>query len=275
MPIRLSISIVIFKQNLDVLNHLFACLKIALKKTLQDFAVTCDVWVIDNDPLSCLEADIQNIAERNLSIPGVITFQYKKTGKNIGYGAANNIVIKNCDSTYHLIMNPDVFVAEDCLLNAIYYMQRHQDIGLLSPAAYGEDGSRHYLCKKNPTLFDMYLRSFAPGFIKKLYKQRMLEFEMRDKDYDQEIFDAPFLTGCFMFFRTEVLKKINGFDERFFLYFEDTDLSRRVLDISHSAYVPQVKVVHQWARESRRKFKMLCIFIHSAFLYWKKHGGFY
>jgi hypothetical protein len=256
-----------------VLARVFACLQTAIVKTQPQLPVDYEIYTIDNSIAAQVEAEVKKLATESFLREGGVRYHYIKTAKNIGYGAANNIAIQHCDSLYHLVMNPDVFVAEDTLLEAIRYMQSHPAVGLLSPDVYGEDGARHYLCKRIPTLLDMFLRSAAPAVLRKLFQKRMQAFEMRDKDYNGEIIDVPSPTGCFMFFHTDVLKRLNGFDERFFLYFEDFDLGRRLLDISHSAYVPQVRIIHQWARASRKSLKMLCIFIGSAFKYWRKYGG--
>jgi len=275
MNISLSISIVLFKPKIETLSRLFLALKAAIDEFYKQGLLDLHVYLIDNSV--CLNENtlVKDLADKFFLDAKNVSFSFLNNQKNLGYGAGNNLAIMRSQSKYHVIMNPDVFVDRYALLNAIQYMEAHPDVGLLAPSIYSEDGDRQFLCKKNPTIFDMYLRGFAPRFIKNLFSRRMLEFEMRDKDYGGEMRDVPFLSGCFMFMRTDVLKKLNGFDEDFFLYFEDADLSRRLLDISHSAYVPQVKIVHQWARESQKKLKMLWIFIKSALLYWKKHGGLY
>lgn len=273
--VAVSVSIVLFKPDMDVLARVFSCLKTSILQTL--CAINCgfSIYVVDNDVDSTSPSDIENLANAHFSILENTSFIFLKSTQNSGYGAGNNLAILTAESSYHLIMNPDVFVYENTFLNAINYMQTHSNIGLLIPDVYDDEGARQHLCKRNPTIFNMYLRGFAPSFIKRIFQQRMLKFEMRDKDYDQEILDVPFPTGCFMFARSDVLKQLAGFDEKFFLYYEDADIGRRLLKISHSAYVPQVKIIHKWARESRQSPSMLWIFIKSALLYWRKHGGLF
>jgi len=161
------------------------------------------------------------------------------------------------------------------LFNAVNYMESNYDIGLLIPAVFGQNGERHYLCKKNPTIFDSFLHSFAPGFLKNVFHKRMEAFEMRHLDYSQIMIDVPFPTGCFMLFRTAVLKQLNGFDDRYFMYFEDADIGRRLLKFSHSVYVPNVKIFHVWARESHKNIKLMLVAIYSAWLYWYTWGGLF
>lgn len=271
----ISISIVLFNPDMNVLRKVFHHLKAAIFKAVQISPAHFTLYLIDNSVSSMVEKKLQSAIADCFTNDSNVTLKFISTGKNIGYGSANNIAIQQTISKYHLVMNPDVFLYENTLINALKYMQMHPNIGLLIPDVYGVDGARHYLCKQNPTIFDMFLRSFAPKFLKNKYAQRMLRFEMRDKNYDAEILDVPFPTGCFMFMRTDVLKQLNGFDEQFFLYYEDADIGRRLLNISHSAYVPEVKIIHQWARESKKNLKMLGVFIKSALLYWRKQGGLF
>lgn len=274
MSLSLSISIVLFHPKEEVLSRVFSHLKIAIAHALTHMPLQVYIFIIDNS-ISPPPYSVKNIATQFFGEDAQVLWEYIQNVQNTGYGAGNNLAIARTQSRYHLIMNPDVFVQKDTLLDATQYMEMHPEVGLLAPDVYSETGERQFLCKKNPTLFDMCLRNFAPRFVQDIWHRRMQQFEMRDKNYDAEMHDVPFMTGCFMYMRTEVLKKLQGFDEDFFLYFEDADLSRRVLQISHSAYVPKVKIVHQWARDSRKKFSMLWLSVKSGMLYWKKHGGIY
>lgn len=271
--IKLSISVVIYRPNIEVLKKEFLCLKKAILKVQSVLPIRFDFFIVDNYELNDYELIIHNFFNDYFLELTNIDCHYIKSPKNLGYGFANNLAINNVESNYHLVMNPDVYVEEDCFLNAVQYLEKHQEVGLLTPSIFGEDGRRHFLCKLNPTLFDMFLRFFPWLAYFKTIKQRMLRFEMQDHDYNQEIRDIQYPSGCFMFFRTSILKKIGGFDEDFFMYVEDADIGRRVLDVSHSAYVPEVKIVHKWSRQTHSHIKFKWITIKSVFTYWRKYGG--
>lgn len=192
---------------------------------------------------------------------------------NVGYGQGNNLAIATAQSDYHLVINPDLFVDASALLEAVQYMQSHQDVGLLSPAVYGEDGEQQWLCKRNPTLLVMFLRSFAPAGLKARLSHVIARFEMRDCDYTQVICPIEYPTGCFMFFRTAPLQAIGGFDPEFFLHYEDADIGRRMLQVAPVAYVPAVRVMHLWARDTHRSWSARWITVKSGLLYWRKWGG--
>ena len=84
--------------------------------------------------------------------------------------------------------------------------------------------------------------------------------------------DVEFATGCFMFVRTHVLFKMKGFDKRFFLYHEDTDLSLKALQHGHIVYHPDMCVTHGWHRGSAHSRKLLFLHIVSTVKYFFKWG---
>jgi GT2 family glycosyltransferase len=84
--------------------------------------------------------------------------------------------------------------------------------------------------------------------------------------------DVPFLSGCFMFLRTEILRTVGLFDEQFFLYTEDTDLSRRIHKHFRTVYFPQVTIYHYHQRGSYQSFWLMWCNIKSAVRYFNKWG---
>jgi nucleoside-diphosphate-sugar epimerase len=181
----------------------------------------------------------------------------------------------NANSDYHAVVNPDIFIDTEALLEALRFMQENSDVGLLSPAVFGEDGERHYLCKRHPTLLVMFLRSFSPSWLKFFLRAVVEKFEMRDCDYDRPIHPLEYPTGCFMFFRTMPLQLIGGFAPDFFLHYEDADIGRRMLQVARVVYVPSVRVVHQWARDTHRSIDAMLVTVRSGWLYWRKWGGLF
>ncbi|PRF94602.1 hypothetical protein C6Q22_02415 [Burkholderia multivorans] len=96
---------------------------------------------------------------------------------------------------------------------------------------------------------------------------------MRDVINDREVlWEPPIVSGCFMMFRTEVLKKLGGFDPRYFLYFEDYDLSLRAHEVADVAYVPSVRVIHHGGGASRKGFTHIRMFAVSAFKFFNRFG---
>ncbi len=272
-PVSISTCIVLYQQDIIVLENAILHFKEAAIYASEIVNAQFILFLVDNASGDKFTDAVDDLLE-NLDI-GPISLKFIKNNINSGYSGGNNLLLSEINTDYHIVMNPDVYVEQNTFVEAINYMQKNDDVGLLTPAIYGLDHKQVYLCKKNPTLFDMFLRSYSPKFIKNIYKKRMDEFEMRDRNYEDEIIDVSFPSGCFMFFRANVFKLLKGFDTRFFLYMEDADIGRRVLEHTHSAYVPTVKVTHLWARGSHNDFRLMLETIKSAFIYWRKWGGLY
>ena len=271
--LSLSASLVVYKPDFPVLERTLLALQHAAQDAKNHSEMHFDLTLVDNSCEAVWHERLQTWVEQQKKGWPEWVVRVLRTQNNIGYGPGNNLVIEQTQSDYHIVINPDLFVEPDALSQAIVFMQSNPDVGLLTPAVFGEDGERHYLCKRNPTLFIMFLRGFAPAWVRSIFHAKLEAFEMRECNYDAQIDAIQFPTGCFMFFRTARLRELGGFDGRFFMYFEDADIGRRMLRVARVVYVPTVKVVHRWARDSQRSWKMRWVFIWSALTYWKKWGG--
>ena len=191
---------------------------------------------------------------------------YKK-----GYGANHNINLKKAKGRYIVFMNADIILMEGAIACLKNFMEQHTEVGICSPNVLNEDGTLQFLNKRYPTLFDLFVRRFRCLFTDRFVEKRSNYYEMRDCAYDKSL-DVPFISGCFMFCRTSVVKKVRGFDERFFLYFEDVDLCRRVQKTNRTVSCPNAKLIHKWHRSSYKKLKWFLVFLRSAYLYFYKWG---
>ena len=145
------------------------------------------------------------------------------------------------------------------------YMEENTDIGLLSPRICFPDGRDQILGKRNPQLKYLVASRLRGNEPSKLLR----EYAMLDCDLSKPV-RIENATGCFMLLRTDLLKKIGGFDEGYFMYFEDADLARRVNEVSKCVYYPHAIVNHVWGRESKRNLKLMCVHIDSMFRYFCK-----
>ena len=191
-----------------------------------------------------------------------------RSKRNAGFGAGHNMVLPFLDSDFHVVVNPDILLKSDAITALAEFAAERPDVGLLSPQIVFEDGTVQVLGKKNPTI--RYLgghRLSKKGEVSPL----MREYCMLDMP-EGEPFEITNATGCFMFFRTSVFKKLGGFDERFFMYLEDCDIARRAAEISKVLFIPTVEVVHLWERASKTSKKLLLIHIQSILKYFLKWG---
>ncbi len=196
---------------------------------------------------------------------------YIKTGKNLGYGRAHNIAIRLAldDSSYHLVLTPDIHY-KACVMEEIFdFMNGNPRVGHLMPRIIYPDGELQYLCKKLPNPFNLFLRRFISiRYIRDRFDYRL---ELRFFSYDR-VLNAPYLSGCFMFFRMEALRKVGLFDERYFMYPEDIDLTRRIHAKYDTVFYPYATVVHDHAKESYKSYRMLLIHIRNIAKYFNKWG---
>lgn len=189
-----------------------------------------------------------------------------ETGTNSGFGAGHNIVLPMLSSEYHIVINPDIVINENAIEKIVDFMDANPDIGLLSPKICFPDGREQILGKRNPRL--KYL--IASRMRDEENPSKLLrEYAMKDCDLS-DVTDIENTTGCFMVFRTSVFKELKGFDEGYFMYFEDADIARRAKKISRVVYYPHATILHEWGRESKRNFKLMLIHIQSMFRYFFK-----
>ena len=199
---------------------------------------------------------------------------YIFNGANLGFGTAHNIAFKRAfklNSTYHILLNPDVHFESSIIQDLINKANSNKTIGLLMPKIEYPNGETQYLCKLLPSPKDLILRRFLP--FNGLKNRLSNRYELRFFSYNSEA-EIPVLSGCFAIIRTSVLRNVDGFDERFFMYLEDVDLCRRIGKISSLVYFPEVKITHNYAKGSYTSKKLLKYHINSAIKYFNKWGWF-
>ena len=196
---------------------------------------------------------------------------------NRGFGKAHNIAIRQAmekGAKYHCIVNPDIYFDPGTLEAIEKFMDENPDVGLVQPRTLNTDGSYQYNCKLVPTPMDLIGRRFLPKSWKWLQKLND-RFCMKAADYTK-VMDVPYLCGCFMVFRLDCLKEVGLFDERFFMYPEDIDISRRIYSSRwRSVYFPGASVVHAHEAASYKSTKMLKIHVVNMIKYFNKWGWFF
>ncbi|WP_258179891.1 glycosyltransferase family 2 protein [Burkholderia multivorans] len=264
----LSVSIVTYHPDETLLSRTLTSLSAACTR-LQAVRRDCTVGVciVDNGGLPDLTTDLAAFEQAG------IDYSVLSGHGNVGYGRGHNLALRAVRSRYHLILNPDIYLDPDALAHALDFLEEHREVGLLAPRIGDESWGIQYLCRRYPTLVDLLVRGFLPSALRAPFERRLARYEMRDRINEADVvWDPPIVSGCFMLFRTKVLKKLGGFDPRYFLYFEDYDLSLRVHDVARVAYVPVVRVIHHGGGASRKGFAHIRMFAASAFKFYNRFG---
>jgi len=265
----LSVSVVVYRPDVAKLNATLASLGASCEGLR---AINCSfpiaLYLVDNDGgVPDVSATLDALRIENVVITVIAGHG------NVGYGRGHNLAIERSNSRYHLVLNPDIELASDALKEALDFFDSHTEAGLITPWIGDEQGHQQFLCRRYPTLLDLFARGFLPLRLRRLFTRRLALYEMRDRINARDIvWDPPIVSGCFMLFRTSVLKQLGGFDARYFLYFEDYDLSLRAHDVTRVVYAPTVRVLHHGGGAARKGSGHIRMFLASAYKFFNRFG---
>lgn len=250
---RITACIVTYNSSNDIRTVLLSLFNSSIKEDLA-------VYVIDNDSTD----DTTFIIEKEF--PEVHLLKMKE---NVGFGAGHNKAISLVESEYHLIVNPDITFDTNMLEGMVKYMDENPDIVITSPKVLNNDGTKQHLPKLNPKI-----KYFVGGKFETyggIFAKWRAEYTRRDEEFFVPT-DIEFCTGCFMFTRTATLKQVKGFDQRYFLHFEDADLTRTMKQYGRVIFHPGYEVKHLWKRDNVKSTKVFLIALMSMFKYFNKWG---
>ena len=201
-------------------------------------------------------------------------WEYIHRPENPGFGNSHNLIfnLHGSEANFHLVINPDIEFTSDAVIELQKFMENNSMAGAVAPAVQYPNGDFQELRKLLPSPYGWFLRRFRRGS-KRLEKyNEQFELRMAPKD---GVFQYPYMSGCFMLLRSEVLKDIGFFDDNIFMYGEDTDLSRRLwINGTPPYYYGRVSIIHDFAKGSHTSKKLLWIAIRSTLYYFNKWGWF-
>lgn len=269
----LSISVVSYRPDPTHFEAMLASLGRALDDAnAGGHLIEATVTLVDNGPGHDWRAMLADRLARLAAGRPWLAAEVVAPPVNVGYGRGHNLAIARSSAHYHLVLNPDVTLDQRAIAAAIVFMEGHPETGLLAPFVAGLSGHPEYLCKRYPSVFDLWLRGFAPARLRRAMWRRLAWYEMRDVIGDTEVDSVPMVSGCFMFARQALLRQVRGFSPRYFMYFEDYDLSLRLGRHARLSYVPAVRVVHAGGRAARKGFRHIRMFVVSAARFFQTYG---
>lgn len=251
---RISASVVLYSTPQWQLARLIDCLRHS--------TLPVRLYIVDNSPHPIQLPSLDGIDAICL-----------RPARNGGYGSGHNLALRQSVNTvdFHFVINPDIAFGRDELGKMVRFIEGDTTIGLVMPRVIYPDGRLQRLCKLLPSPLDLFLRRFPLGVLSSITEQRKKRFELGNWEYDR-ILDVPYLSGCFMLLRTSALREVGLFDERFFMYMEDVDLSRRIHRQFRTVYFPEATVIHDHAQESYKSLRAFRIHNRSAVQYFNKWG---
>ncbi len=245
----------------QLLKPMFAALDSATEN------INSKYWVVDN-------------ASRDNSVD-VLRREFPHVGlevnaTNIGFGRANNQLLKNVLGQYVLLLNTDAFVSADTVKKTLHYMQSHPDCGLLGVKLVGRDGALQPSCRYFPTPWNTFLS--RTGLSKYLPKTQMVDNQDWNPNVEQE---CDWVPGCYYLIRREVLDDVGLFDPRYFLYCEEVDHCKRVKKAGWKViYFPDTTVIHIGGESAKSDAALSAagkqisdLQLESELLYFRKHHG--
>ncbi len=234
---QLSIIIV----NYNVKYFLEHCLLSVIKACN---TLDAEIFVVDNNSTDGSRAYLE------LKFP-TVKFYWNKD--NVGFGRANNFALAFAKGAHVLFLNPDTIVPEDCFTKSLAFFETHKDCGALGVRMI--DGSGKFLKESKRSL-----PNASGGFFKMLGLAEMFPASKIFSQYyaghlpEKENNEVAVLAGAYLMLSKEAIKITSGFDESFFMYGEDIDLSYRITKAGlKNYYLGEITIIH-FKGESTQKF---------------------
>lgn len=226
-----DISIILINYNSE--QYTINCIQSLLEHTSEK--LSCEYIVVDN---GSEEESYTTIKNHISTLHNTVSITLIRSHINTGFGTGNMIGVQKATGKYLAFINNDTLLENDCLSELKTFMEKHPNVGVCGPQAYNEH-------KKMLASIDHYA---SPS--KELLGRKILEtinpktYPKRKKLHTQPL-KVQFVIGCFMLFRAEDFNAVGGFDTNIFLYYEETDICKRLANIGKSTYlVPNTSFIH-------------------------------
>lgn len=252
-----KLTIIIVSYNAR--HYLKACLE-SLTTALH--GIDGEVVVVDNQ-----SAD-QTVEFLQTSFPWVRVIE---SGSNMGFARANNIGIRQTESQYVLLLNPDTVVGAQTLHDVLRFMDSHPEVGATGVQMLNADGTRALESRRGrPTLATSFFRMCGLSHLFPK-NRRMARYYMSWLSWNEPA-EIDVVSGAFAFLRRSALQQVGLLDEQFFMYGEDIDLSCRLLDAGwHNCYLP-CKIVHfKGGCTDKSTLRYVRVFYQAMIVFCRKH----
>jgi hypothetical protein len=240
---KISASIVIYNENKDTLGKVINSF-ISIKNTEKELII------VDNSP----KEKLKSFCERFDFI------RYIFSGQNLGFGSGHNLAYKSLTekSDIHMILNPDIYFDSEEILAFLNWLNDAKKISLATTKVCYPDGTFQNIVRDIPSILSL---------LKRKLKISSGEINIEDNT----VSEIPFAHGCFMIFKSDIFEKLNGFDERFFMYMEDIDMFIRAKAFGKTVINTNYRIYHEYRKSSSKNFKLMYIHLLSALKFFLKY----
>lgn len=258
---KIIVSIVIV--HYKVQKELFECLESIYKSNPK---VNFEIIVVDNDENNSLQKQLNNIFPK---------IKYIKSSKNLGFGAGNNLGAKYALGENLFFLNPDTKIIKNSIDELVGSIQNKKNVGIISPLIVDSNLNEFKTQSYRELSIENVLFSFS--FLRRLFPKKNIYDDSSLNNWKRKsVLDVEAVPGAALMISRKLFNKINGFDERFFLYFEEYDLSKKVKKLSYKLFInPKFIISHQVGQSINQLQEVSEIYKKSRFLYFKKYFGIY
>jgi GT2 family glycosyltransferase len=263
----LSVGIVVYRSALTLLGRTLDALDRAIAAMSGERPNGCEVVLIDNGPPDYSVELAAWLEARGGHRPTVLTGH-----GNIGYGRGNNLAIVRTGARHHLVLNPDAELDPDALELALDHLERHPEVGLIAASSVDAAGRALNLCKTYPSVAILASRTLPDALVRGPLRTLRSRYDLRPAAGGSTDVTGALVSGSFMLFRTSALRAVGGFDPRYFLYFEDFDLSFRLARVARVVWLPQVRILHHGGKAASKGWAHRRMFVRGAARFFSTHG---
>lgn len=258
-----KIQVSIITVNYKVEKELIGCISSIVKSKPK---VSYEIIAVDNGETN----NLKRILKKEFS-----QVKYIKSLLNIGFGPGNNLGARYASGEYLFFLNPDTTVTDNSIDSLYSFVKNNSNAGMAAPLLF--DPSGNVYPNQGSNSYDLKSAIVTNSFINKLFPNNLISKNFFHEDWNKketEEFDV--VPGTAFMIKKNIFEKAGMFDEKFFLYFEEYDLAKRIKKLGYKNYIiPKAKVLHIWGVSTKKRKDIDKIFAKSRFLFFKKHYGLF
>ncbi len=265
---ELAISVVLYHSDLQLFERLLVSLGAALRQADSLFT---ELICIDHSQDPEYAGRVRALCDRHEDAGG-LSIECIHAEQNLGYGAGHNMALSRVNSHFHLLLNPDVELDKCALKVALETLISDSTLAGVAPIGFSPSGDREYLAKEYPSVLVLALRAFAPQWLQRRFSGMLARYEMREMPVKGRSRPIPIASGCCMWVRREYFDGVGGFDEGYFLYFEDFDLSLRLSRLGTLIEHDGIEIIHHGGKAAQKGWRHIWWFSRSAIRFFQSWG---